>query len=271
MTQLTMYILRIGMGDQQAADQFTIAFNKFVQNDDPGWGDVVIAAGVQGEIFHPHKGDINLYWWWSGSEREDWLEYYMAHVPVRPQAILCTSPKMFDHAKARGYKAIYLPAAAGAEYFPLDLTRAGTGYCGTVSGHKPIEQERCIIDPARRYGFTWNTMYAAGRSGLNEWYNSLAVCLGMTAEVGLSWGIVPTRTYEVLAGANPYITYKHWAMEETLGFEYPYQSSSPEETVHWLEELINNDHKEEFAKFAEIIQREHTWDKRMIMLKEGLQ
>jgi len=29
--------------------------------------------------------------------------------------------------------------------------------------------------------------------------------------------------------------------------------------------------KEEFAKFAEVIQREHTWDKRMIMLQEGLQ
>ena len=268
-TQLTMYIFWAGTGDRQIEQQFRIAFDKFVKDDDPGWGDVVIAAGMHG-VLEPREGDINLYWWWSGSDNEDWLEYYMEHVTVKPQMILCPSLKMLDHAKARGYKAIYFSGGIGSEYFPLNLPRAGTGYCGTV-GHKSKEQERCIIEPARKYDFEWRTRFPDGRPALNRWYNSKAVCLGMTTEVGLSWGIVPSRTLDILAGANPYITYKHWAMNETLGFEYPYQSSSPEETVHWLEELINNDHKEEFAKFAEIVQKEHTWDKRMIMLKEGLQ
>ena len=269
MTKLTMYIFRSGTGDQQTADQFTDAFNRFVRENDPGWGDVVIAAGVRGEIFHPHRGTVNLYWWWSGAEQDNWLDYYVNHVSVKPQIILCASHKMLDYARARNYKAVYFPGGAGHEYFPMNLSRSGVGYCGT-KGHKSKEQERCIIDPAQRYGFQWATFCPGGRSQLNEWYNSKSVCLGMTADDSLEWGVVPTRTYEVLAGANPYITYKHWAMNETLGFEYLYQSSSPEETVHWLEELINNDHKEEFAKFAEIIQREHTWDKRILMLGDAL-
>jgi len=264
-TTLTMRFFRSGMGDQQAAEQFSTAFAAFVQKRDPAWGHVVIAAGIHGEVLNPPKGDINLHWWWSGSDREDWLKQYVETVPVKPQAILCTSRKMFDHARKLNLKALYLPVATGREFYPMDLPRAGVGYCGTA-GHKDAAQERCMIAPAREYGgFEWLTNVPGGRPALNEWYNRKAVCLGMTATVTQSWGIVPTRTYEVLAGANPYVTYRHPTMSETLGFEYPYQSATPEETTAWIKELTDHyeAHKRRFARYSRIVQQYHTWDHRM--------
>lgn len=266
MTSLTMYIFQIGIADQQAVEQFTEAFDEFVGESDPGWGDVVIAAGIHDQVFHPHKGDVNLYWWWSGSDREDWLEYYAEEATVRPSAILCTSRKMLDHAKAKGYKAAYMPVATGKEFFPMDLPRLGVGYCGTRN-HKDREQVRCMVPP----GTEWRTLIPGGRPELNEWYNSKAVCVGMTATVTESWGIVPSRTYEVLAGANPYVTYRHWDMERTLGFDYPYQSSSPEETCHWIEELTRDPREEEFRHYSEIVLRDHTWTNRVHTLRDLLE
>lgn len=266
-TTLKMYYYYSGVGDTQAAEQFTEAFNRFVSKEEPGWGDVVIAAGIHGQVFNPHKGDINLYWWWSGSNNENWLEYYHEQTTVKPVAILCTSRKMYDYAIKRGYKAIYLPIGFGPEFKPLSLPRFGTGYCGTPN-HKSLEQYNAIIQPAP--DFTWRTSIPGGRVELNEWYNSLAVCLGMTADVTLSWGIVPSRTYEVLAGANPYVTYKHWAMEDELGFEYPYQSDNAVTTREMIKDLTENYHQNEFRVYASLMRKYHTWGKRVEQLKEGL-
>jgi hypothetical protein len=272
-TRLTMYYFNAGLADREATAQFSQAFEAFVREGDPGWGDVALAAGMHGTIMEPHKGDLNLYWWWSGSDNADWLEYYCDRATVRPAAILCTSRKMEDHARKRGFKAIYLPVATGPDYQPLDRPRVGTCYCGTP-GHKDNEQERCIIAPARARGnFSWWTIVGGGRPELNERYARSAVCLGMTAAITLQWGIVPQRTYEVLAGANPYVTYRHWAMDDELGFPYPYQSASPEETVAWIEELTNHydAHRAEFARYGEIVRQNHTWDWRVRMLAKGLE
>lgn len=270
-TKLTMYYYYPGAGDTQAAEQFTAAFNHYVAVDDPGWGDVVIAAGVHGAVMTPHKGDINLYWWWSGSDNENWLEYYHSVVSFKPSAILCTSRKMYDHAKKRGYKAIYLPIGFGPEFKPLSLPRKGTGYCGTPH-HKSTVQEAAIIEPAKGFGFTWRVQIPGGRTELNEWYNSLVVCLGMTADITLSWGIVPSRTYEVLATATPYITYKHWSMCDELGFDYPYQSDNASTTEDMIIELMYQYryHQTEFELYASLMRRYHTWDKRVEQLAEGL-
>jgi len=262
-----MYINPGGRGDNQAADQFSAAFRKFVAENDPGWGDVVIAAGNHG-VLHPHRGDINLYWEWSGYERDDWLSYYMDHASVKPSLILCGSWKIYEDAK--GFPRLYFPVAAGDEYYPMNLPRSGTGYCGTGGGHKSQHQVDCMIEPAKKYGFTWITTHSDGRSGLNQSYNGWACCLGMNSDNCQRWGVVPIRTYEVLATGSPYITYHNDDLNKTLGFEYPYQSSSAKETEHWLDELINNDHKEEFAKFAEIINREHRWINRIQTLSEAL-
>lgn len=274
-TSLTMYYFKQGLGDTQAAEQFSAAFNRYISANNPGWGDVVIAAGIHGGVFAPHKGDINLYWYWSGSDRDDWLEHYISQATVKPDAILCTSRKMYDYVRGKKLKAIYLPIGTGPEFFPLTpaVPRLGTGYCGTSGNHKPGEQQAIIIDPARRYGFEWRTHIPGGRPELNEWYGRLAVCLGMTAEITLSWGIVPSRTYEVLAGANPYVTTKHWAMNDEIGFDYPWQSGSAAETVEMIEELTNRYeyHKAEFEVYASLMRRWHTWDRRVEMLKEGLE
>lgn len=271
-TTLSMYYLTNGLGDQQAAEQFTQAFNKFVAANDPGWGDVVIAAGVCGGAMSPRKGDINLYWWWSGSDRDDWLGHYCATATVKPQIILCTSRKMFGHAKGRGYKAIYLPIGTGPDFYPLNLERSGVGFCGTGPGHKPKEQEDIIIEPAKSYDFRWRIYIDGGRPELNQWYNSLAVVMGMTAEITLSWGIVPSRTYEVLATATPYVTYKHWAMNDELNFTYPWQSGSAGETAAMLKELIDNwqKYKREFEQYASIMLYYHSWDQRVVMLRNGV-
>lgn len=273
-TTLTMYYFNAGLADGQAVEQFTEAWDAFVRREgDPGWGDVVIAAGMHGAVLAPRRGDLNLYWWWSGSDNPDWLEHYCDKATVKPAAVLCTSRKMEGHARKRGFKAIYLPVATGPDYRPLDARpRAGTCYCGTP-GHKDKEQERCMIAPARARGdFEWWTVVSGGRPELNERYARKAVCLGMTATVTQSWGIVPMRTYEVLAGGNPYVTYRHWAMEDELGFPYPYQSSSPEETTAWIEELDRHydTHRTELALYGALVRRYHTWDKRMEMLAEGL-
>ncbi len=270
-TRLSLHWYTSGMGDLQAAEQFTDAFDAFVKQGDPGWGEVVINAGIHGGALESHKGDLNLYWWWTGSDRDDWLDYYVGRANPKPQMILCTSRKMYDHAKKGGYKACYLSGATGPDYFPMDLPRSGTGYCGTKN-HKPKAQMDAIIEPAKAFGFEWKTIVEGGRPVLNRWYNGLSVCLGMTATVTESWGVVPTRTYEVLGGANPYITYRHSTMSDELGFDYPWQSGSAEETTAMLKELVENygAHKAEFFRYSQIVREKHTWANRMLALRDVL-
>lgn len=271
-TKLTMHYLTNGLGDTQAAEQFTDAFNRYVAKSDPGWGHVVIAAGIHGGSWQPVKGDINFYWWWSGSDREDWFEYYFSKVETKPDVILCTSRKMYDYVRGKKLKAIYLPIGTGPDFYPLDLPRSGTGYCGAAPPHKPQYQEDAVIEPARDYGFEWKVIVNGGRPELNRWYNSLACGLGMTAEVTMGWGIVPSRTYEVLATATPYITYRHWSMNNEIGFNYPWQSGSAGETTAMLKELIDNyaAHKDEFRLYAEVMRLCHSWDRRVEQLAEGM-
>lgn len=269
MTRLSWAYFRAGLADGQIVEQFTQVFDEYTAAHQPDWGHVVIAAGVIPQAFEPVKGDLNLYWWWSGSDRADWIEHYVSHASVKPAAILCTSLKMYEFVKAKGYKCLYLGMAAGRDFYPLDCPRARCGYCGT-QGHKEGEQIRVIVEPAREYGLEWLVQVPGGRRELNEKYNSWAVCLGMTATITQWWGIVPNRTFDVLATASPYLTYTNPAMEDTLGFPYPYQSSTPEDTRKWIDELTRNwpAHKAEFAVYSGIIRRRHTWANRMQALAD---
>lgn len=202
--------------------------------------------------------------------RDDHLDFYVAHADVRPDIILCLSLKMLDYAKKLGLRAIYMPGATGPEFFPLFLPREGIGYCGSGPGHKDKEQEQCMIDPARKYGFEWATRLPGGRPELNRFYNSKKVVMGMTETMLGNWGGVTVRTMDVLVGATPFVTHKHCGMDEMLGFHYPYVSSSPKETEDWLEELMNNDHTAEFEEYSRLVLANHTFAKRIEVLAAEL-
>ena len=259
-TRLSFYT-SIGLGDLMIARQFCESFQNYCEKyGDPYLGSVVICAGAWTPDFRINKGDVNLYWWWSMSGREDWLSNYFANINVKPDAILCLSNKCMIEARKYTDKVLFLPLGVGENFYPLSLTREGIGFAGS-KGHKDSFQEDIVLGP-----FTYNNDlewvdYIDTDVALNQFYNRKKIILGMTEQTQEYWGMVNNRVFEVLASGTPFIMHKHRTVNETLGFSYPYQTNSKAETKLLANDILDNypAKLDQFNEFSKIIISNHSY------------
>ena len=84
--------------------------------------------------------------------------------------------------------------------------------------------------------------------------------------------MVNNRVFEVLATGTPFILYSHRAVNEVLGFDFPFQSSSPEETLELAGRIVADytHHLELFASYGKQVVARHTYDRRIATLIDCL-
>lgn len=271
-TTLEMYLE--GRGDRMIGRQVGQAFNRYLEKrGDPGLGRIVLSCGGRGSS--PVRGDLNLYWWWSFGPRDvapdRWLARYLDAVDVEPDVILCPSPETLEVAREAGWQTVHLPLGVGPEFRPLGLNRSGLGYAGTV-GHKPDEERERVLGPWLGTDQLEWVADIESPAGLNLWYNTKLVAFGMTKPGQRAGGLVNNRVFEVLASGTPFVVSRHRGIEETLGFEVPFQTSSADETRE-LVEHIRERPDEVLARCREWSRRvrdEHSYTRRLERLFDEL-
>jgi len=266
------FYVTIGQGDMMVAKQFCEAFEDHVRtHGDPCLGTVVISAGAWDPAFRLDRGDHVVYWWWSMSFRDDWLDHYLDHVDVKPDVVACLSRSCLDYARQRGQQTTHLPLAVGKHFRPARASRRGIGFAGS-RGHKDPAQEAAIIRPfAERADFEWVNNLPSEQD-LAAFYNRKQIILGMTEGRQESMGMVNNRVFEVLATGTPFILHSHRAVSEVLGFDFPFQSSSPEQSLDLAERILAEypHHLELFASYSREVVARHTYDQRIATLIECL-
>jgi len=265
-----------GLGDLMIIRQFGRGFERYLsKHGDPGLGRIVISCGGYKSTYNPDRGDVNCLWWWSfgphDDEPEQFLPSYLDEVTVEPDVVLCLSERCAREAEQLGYETILLPLGTQA-FKPLHNSRSGLGYAGS-RGHKQSEQERIVLGPyGDRPEFEWVSHFVTPTQ-LNMWYNTRLVTFGLTKHGQREWGMVNNRVFETLASGTPLVLESHPNVENILGFEYPYQTSTRKETVELVEEIQSNPEESlaEFQQFSERVRDQHSYTNRTQTLVNALQ
>jgi len=86
-------------------------------------------------------------------------------------------------------------------------------------------------------------------------------------------GMVAGRVFETLASGTPMIQYRHRELQNVLGFPYPYQTSSREETERLLEKMFHDYPKTLaiFRKYAGFVKNYHSYMRRIEVLFNKLE
>ncbi|MFC6988728.1 glycosyltransferase [Haloplanus sp. GCM10025708] len=264
-----------GLGDMMIIRQFGRAFADYLRDvGDPELGKVVVSCGGYKATFNPEPGDVNCYWWWSFGPKDDepaeYLDFYLDEVSVEPDVILCLSERCKKEASQRGFDTVYLPLGTQA-FEPLGVERSGLGYAGSRY-HKDRSKSEPVLGPyGDRDDFEWVSHFVTPTQ-LNLWYNTKLVTFGLTKEGQRRWGMVNNRVFETLASGTPFILESHPTVEDVLGFEFPYQTSSREETLELTTDVLENpdQHLERFRSYAETVREEHSYDERVRTLVSHL-
>ena len=264
-----------GLGDLMIIRQFGRGFENYLsENSDPGLGDLVISCGGYKSAFEPDEGDINLFWWWSFGPKDNepsaFLDYYLEEVSIEPDIILCPSNRCLKEAEQRGFETVFLPL--GTQSFrPLGNERSGKGYAGSTN-HKQSEKEQKVLGPfADDSDFEWVSDFVTPTQ-LNLWYNTQLITFGLTKEGQRKWGMVNNRVFETLASGTPLVMEEHPTVDDILGFEYPYQTGSREETIDLVKTIVSNPEQtiNEFAAYAEKVRNKHSYTQRVKTLFDEL-
>lgn len=273
-----LYIFGCGLGDQAIFEQVADSFFKYIEQfGDPELGRVVISAGICRTAFLPYRGDVNCHWIWGGSESDDqWLPHLLSNISIKPDVFLCASKEVLTEVEEAGYRGLYLPVGVGDVFEPLKLKRKGFGYAGLDS--KSDEQKRIVLEPAmKRKGFEWISHEPFCKfltlHELNEWYNRKQILLGMISLQNLNLNLLSNRVFESIASGTPFIVYRYEAVEETLGFPYPYQTSTQAETANLIDKILNNFERtlKEFKGYSKQVHEKHHYIKRLTTLFKYLQ
>lgn len=270
---------RKSFGDRMMMYQATASFVEYLKEyGDPELGDVVITTGGFSPDVRQPVGDLNLYWWYSfgpfDEEPERFLDdYFHENITVEPDVVLCGSKRIEREARQAGYETLYFPIGVDASLFrPLELERTGLGYAGS-KGHKGDDEVEMLLGPFRnRADFTWvDDLLTPGQMSL--WYNNRLATLGLTREGQREWGVVNSRVFETLASGTPLVLHEHPAVDDVLGFDYPYQASSSREAVELVERIEANPEETlaEFAEYSERVREEHSYVRRLRTLVDHLE
>lgn len=265
-----------GIGERMMIHQFGRAFVDYLaEHGDPGLGKVVLGMGGSGSAIYLDEGDVNLYWLYSFGRFDDapelfFEEYYLDRTTVDPDVVLCPSEALLDIAADAGFDTLYFPLASYG-FFPLGLEREGIGFAG-AKGLKGKEKEQRFIGPyVDRPNFEWVDDLVTPDQ-LNLWYNTKLVSLGTTLEGQRQLGTVNSRVFETLAAGTPFVAERQDNLEDVLGFEFPYQASTSEESLALVEGIEADPEAAlaEFAGYGEQVRANHSYTNRVTTLVDYL-
>jgi len=166
-------------------------------------------------------------------------------------------------------------AGVGRFFYPMGLERTAIGFAGL--DNKTEQQRHIVLGPAIDRGdLDWRTKTVSDIyvpiPELNEFYNTLKVTFGMVDEERHNINYMPSRIFETLATQTPIITYKLYKFKESMGFDYPYQTTSYEETKEMMEYILDN-HEEvmkEMKWYSDYVREHHCYEKKLTQLFKEL-
>lgn len=252
-----------GLGEQTMFIQIGTSFLEMVdEGNDPKLGRIMFSMGHGLMAFQPYKGDHNVIWTWA--MRPHQIDIYLNGITCHPDLFIINQKEINKIIESKGIKTITMQSAGvnPKHFFPMNKPREGIGFCGIDS--KGEEQKRIVIEPARAYNFEWmNKTKDDFRSvrELNEWYNNKQIVLGMVHKERGSYKYVPTRVPETLASETPLIISKLYELEENMGFDYPYQTTSAKQTKYWIDYILDDydSVQKEMGKYAKIVREKHNY------------
>lgn len=257
-----------GLGDQAVISQIGDAFLDLCkEGKDPELGRVMFSFGNGPTSNLVYEGDINIRWTIGVTGYTDWFNEYERNKKIKPDLYLCASQKILDKINEEGLKGILFYQGVGKTFKQLNNERKGLGYAGLDT--KPPEMKNIMLGPALERGLEWVSKNPSkgfmSLPELNEWYNSKQIVFGMDWPGNEIYGVVTNRVFETIASGTPFIQYRLKTLNNTLGFNYPYQSSSYEETEELIEKILGDydSVSEEFGMYSWMVRSNHSYTSRL--------
>jgi len=262
-----------GLGDQTVIQQVGLAFLEVAKEF--ALGKIMLSFGSTLSALHPYKGDFNV--WWSWGDRPDYVDFYLQNAVVKPSLCLALSRKAEKEMAEKNLHTLHLPLGVGAVFHPLNLERKGFGYAGLDI--KSEQQKTMMLKPfLNNPEFEWHgkglTNKIAGwftLEQLNEWYNRKLIVFGMINERSVEQEFLPNRVYETLASGTP-LVFPRIPAFKTFTFDYPYLSSSVEETVEIVKmiQACPEKHLKRLNEIAVVVQKNHNYEDKVRLLLKTL-
>lgn len=263
-----MWMFGAGLGDLTLIRQLGDSFFEYVdQHGDPELGRLMFSMGCNATARMPYKGALNIWWPW-GVNSETFLKNYYS-MSVQPDLIITPWTYLQEQCEEHGIPCAEISVGVGRRFFkPLNGLRRGLGFAGL--DNKSKEQKHIVLGPAmKRSDFEWISKSPDSKfltiPELNEWYNTKRILFGMVAEDRHDIGYMPTRVLETLASGTPLITYRLDKIQEVLGIQYPYQTTSYEQTEFHIRQIMSCYDKVtlKLHKISKHIRENHNYVKRL--------
>lgn len=260
-----LWIFGSGLGEYALTRQLGDSFLNLIDNgEDPHLGRIMLSMGFNPASTRPYRGDINMVW--AYGVNKDNLEEKIATIEgLKPDVVLSPHKPIRDKAEELGMKGIHMIAGVGRFFKPLNLERSKIGFAGL--DNKSRKQRDIVLGPALKRGdLIWISRTQSDvlltLEELNKFYNTLKVTFGMIPEERHHMDYVPSRLFEVLASGTPLIIYKLHDFKKNIGFDYPYQTTSYEETEAHMDYILNNQERvlKECAGYSDYIREFHSYE-----------
>ena len=236
-----LWLFGSGLGEYTMFLQMGDCFLQMMEEHDPAMGRIMMSLGKGESAFMAYRGDYNVSWIWGVSPDE--LAGYFARLNVRPDLMLCAWDITRERAEEYGVPSLPMFSGVNPRVFkPLGLERKGLGYAGL--DNKGKTQKSIVLEPAmKRGGFEWISKEDDPMLTIdeyNKWLNSKQIVFGMVAENRHNTVYIPTRLIESLASGTPLITYTLMDLGKIMGLDYPYQTTSAEETEELIDSIMTD-------------------------------
>lgn len=270
-----LWMFGTGLGDQTCIAQIGDCFLSIIdRGEDPYLGRIMLSLGKGLTAFMNYEGDHNVAWVWGVVEKN--IDEHLSKFQAKPDWVLGAYDNILDRARELGYNTLKFWSGVNPRFFkPVEGTvRKGYGYAGLP---KSREQQRIVLEPAmKRGGFEWITKdplesYLTVQE-LNAWYNTKRIVFGMVEEERQTIRYMPTRFFETLASGTPLIIYRILGCKEYSGIDYPFMTTSAEET-DYLIDLIEADYPKTLSVFedwSDHVRTKHSYEVRLKELFEVL-
>ncbi len=269
-----LWIFGSGLGEHTLAQQLGDSFLSIVdKGEDPQLGRIMLSLGYSQAAIRPYRGDINIVWAYgiTPNELDTKLNEF---VGITPDVVLSPHKAMRDKAIELGKEAYHIHPGVGRFFYPMGKPRTMIGFAGV--DNKTQRQKHIVLGPAIERGdLDWrsrDSVHTMSIEELNEFYNTLKVTFGMVTEDRHNIDYMPSRIFETLVTETPIITYKLHNFKKNMGFDYPYQTTSYEETKEHMDYILDNPEPvmEEMKIYSKYIRENHCYEKKLLTLFQEL-